>query len=152
MMTKRKNIVWPVFLNCRAEHIFNYECRIRDINARSFSKVLLHFAYALVVILFLHKDSLYLIGGAEGENRIGRGIRVDRMNLRNGRITPVTPMNRPRTNFTALVSGNSILIFGGIISHQSSSCTVSFCDEYDPTADRWVELVLQDWAFFQPAW
>ena len=136
MMINLKNIVCPAFLNCRGEHIFNFECLIGDITARSFSKVIPHFAYALVVILFLHIDSLYLIGGAEGENRISRGNRVDRMNLRDGRITPVTPMNRPRTKFAALVSGNSILIFGGEISHQSSRRVVSFCDEYDPTADR----------------
>ena len=118
MMTERRNIVCPAFLNCRGEHIFNFECRIGDINARSFSEVIPHFTHALVaVILFLHKNSLYLIGGVDEESRKVRSNRVDRMNLRDGHITPVTPMNRPRTNFVALVSGNSKLIFGVIISH-----------------------------------
>ena len=56
---------------------------------------------------------------------------VDRVNLRDGRTTSITPMLNRRYGASAVGCDGFILVFGGYDSEVLSSC-----EKYDPVANR----------------
>ncbi|KAM7542720.1 hypothetical protein Aperf_G00000008705 [Anoplocephala perfoliata] len=81
-------------------------------------------------------DDIFIIGGwTETCVSISQ---VDKVDARNGSITSVQPMSRPRSGASAVVSEQSIIVFGGFDS--ISNITLSSCERYDPFSDRWTSV------------
>lgn len=82
---------------------------------------------------------MYIIGGWDVA---GRTInQVDRINLRNGEISSITPLNCERSCACAVGIDNYILVFGGynigkVASGDDGTVKLSSCEKYDPNTNR----------------
>ncbi|KAM7542899.1 hypothetical protein Aperf_G00000012950 [Anoplocephala perfoliata] len=85
------------------------------------------------VAVLVFNDDIFLIGGKTQTNV--SVSQVDKVDTRSGNITSVQPMSCRRNGASAVVSGQSIIVFGGCDSTRNT--TLSSCEEYDPSSDRW---------------
>ena len=73
-----------------------------------------------------------MIGGWDSNGK-SRNL-VDRMNLRSGHISSISPMAYPRHGASAVAEGDSIFIFGGYNNEENK--VLSSCEEYNSITDR----------------
>ncbi|KAM7532475.1 hypothetical protein Aperf_G00000132717 [Anoplocephala perfoliata] len=87
------------------------------------------------VAVLAFNDDIFIIGG-----RVPINVsvpQVDKVNTRSGNITSVQSMLCRRDAASAVVSGQSIFVFGGYDTTKRT--TLSSCEKYDPSSNTYVQ-------------
>ncbi|KAM7542109.1 hypothetical protein Aperf_G00000012964 [Anoplocephala perfoliata] len=84
------------------------------------------------VAVLAFKDDIFIIGGRT-QTKVSVS-QVDKVDTRSGNITSVQSMLCRRDGASAVVSGQSIFVFGGYDITRRT--TLSSCEKYDPSSNR----------------
>ncbi|KAM7542630.1 hypothetical protein Aperf_G00000013002 [Anoplocephala perfoliata] len=81
-------------------------------------------------------DDIFIIGG---RTQTALSVsQVDKVDTRSGNITSVQSMLCRRDSVSAVVSGQSIFVFGGYDTTRRT--TLSSCEKYDPSSNTWTSV------------